>query len=63
MTNLPELHSSDVVYLQKARFIKMTLYLQKKGQLLELDKLKLANMRNGYYLPIMRLQTGMPLQQ
>lgn len=36
--NLPELQSSNVVYLQNARFIKMTLYLQKKGQLLELGK-------------------------
>ena len=31
-TNLPEIHSSNIVYLENARFIKMTLYLQKKGQ-------------------------------
>lgn len=39
-TNLPELHNFNVVYLQNARFTKMTLYLQKKWQLLELEKQK-----------------------
>lgn len=37
-TNLPEIHSSNIVYLQNTRFVKITLYLQKKGQLPELNK-------------------------
>ena len=37
-TNPPEIHSCNIVYLQNTRFIKIRLYLQKKGQLLELSK-------------------------